>query len=136
MRQRPMAAAAAAVATLSISACARTAPANTPPLKHAAAPAVAVGAPVSCVQTNLIDQTKVWNDRTIDFIMRGGTRYRNTLPMNCGTLGFDQRFSYHTTTGQLCDVDTITVLPTGSSIPGPTCGLGKFVPVKLTPPAR
>jgi succinyl-diaminopimelate desuccinylase len=67
----------------------------------------------------------------IDFVMNDGTRYRNTLAGRCPNLGFDQRFAYKTATSALCDVDTITVLPTGSSIPGPTCGLGKFAPVKL-----
>jgi hypothetical protein len=67
----------------------------------------------------------------IDFHMRNGKVYRNTLPMSCPNLGFEQRFSYKTTTGQLCSVDTITVLIQGSSIPGPTCGLSQFAPVTL-----
>jgi hypothetical protein len=97
--------------------------------RHVPPAAVATGAAVDCVQTSLIDDTKVWNDAVIDFRMRNGVTYRNTLPHSCPNLGFDERFSYRTTTGQLCSIDTITVLPTGSSIPGPTCGLGKFQPV-------
>lgn len=93
--------------------------------------AVAAGAPVDCVLTRLIDDTRVFGDSTIDFHMRDGTIYRNTLPHSCPNLGFEQRFAYKTSVGQLCSLDTITVLPSGSSIPGPTCGLGQFQPVKL-----
>jgi hypothetical protein len=119
----------AAVATLTLAGCTQEGPRRQPVIKAQAA--VAVGRPVNCIQTTLIHDTKVWDDYTIDFVMNNGTRYRNTLAGRCPNLGFDQRFAYKTTTGSLCDVDTITVLPTGSSIPGPTCGLGKFVPVRL-----
>ena len=99
--------------------------------RHTPPAAVAAGPPVDCVQTSLIEDTRVFGDSTIDFHMRNGVIYRNTLPHSCPNLGFDERFGYKTTTGQLCSIDTITVLPTGSSIPGPTCGLGKFQPVTL-----
>ena len=117
------------IAALSMAACTQTEPANAP-LTQAAA-AIVVGEPVSCVNLTSIHDTKAWDDRTIDFVMNNGTRYRNALPYRCATLGFEQRFGYKTTTSQLCSSDTITVLPTGSSIPGPTCSLGEFVPVRL-----
>jgi Family of unknown function (DUF6491) len=88
------------------------------------------GKPESCVITRNIRSTKVRNDSVIDFEMNGGKIYRNTLPQSCPGLGFEERFAYKTSTGQLCSVDTITVLR--SSIPGPTCGLGEFQPVELT----
>jgi hypothetical protein len=123
-------AASAVLAMTALSSCAQSGGPNAQPVIKAPA-AVAVGKPVSCVQTNLIRDTRVWDDYTIDFVMTDGTRYRNTLAGRCPNLGFDQRFAYKTATSSLCSVDTITVLPTGSSIPGPTCGLGPFVPVKL-----
>lgn len=89
-----------------------------------------VGEPVNCVQTNLIRDTEVHGDRTIDFRMNNGKIYRNTLPTRCSSLGFEERFGYKSTNGRLCNVDTITVLQSGG-ISGPTCGLGKFVPVEL-----
>ena len=121
---------AAALAVPALVGCVPAADANRQPVIKAPA-AVSVGQPVSCIQTNLIHDTKVWDDYTIDFVMTDGTRYRNTLAGRCPNLGFDQRFGYKTATSSLCNVDTITVLPTSSSIPGPTCGLGPFVPVKL-----
>jgi hypothetical protein len=123
-------AASAAVAVVALSGCARTGLANDRFVSKARA-ATVVGPAASCVQIRRIHDTRVWDDRTIDFVMDDGTRYRNTLPYRCPELGFQQRFAYKTSTTSLCSVDTITVLPTGSSIPGATCGLGKFVPVKL-----
>ena len=130
MRKSTIAAIVLAAGALSGAGCTQAGPATTSS-RRAPPAAVAAGAPVDCVLTRLIDDTRVFGDSTIDFHMRDGTIYRNTLPHSCPNLGFDERFAYKTTTGQLCSLDTITVLPTGSSIPGPTCGLGKFQPVKL-----
>jgi hypothetical protein len=93
--------------------------------------AVAVGEPVNCIDTNLIANTRVHDDRTIDFEMRGDRLYRNTLPYRCTGLGFERRFAYKTTIGRLCGIDSITVLQSGG-INGPTCGLGEFVPIRLS----
>jgi hypothetical protein len=115
------------LASASLAGCAEEPQTN--PATRAPA-AVAVGDEVDCISTNLIANTEVHDDRTIDFVMRGGTIYRNTLPVACSSLGFEERFAYRTTIGRLCSVDTITVLQSGG-INGPTCGLGKFVPVRL-----
>jgi hypothetical protein len=120
-----------AAAALSATACTQ-APANSVARGRVPPAAVAAGAPVSCIQTSFIDNTRVYGDNVIDFHMRGGQVYRNTLPNRCPTLGFEQRFGYKTTVGQLCSLDTITVLQ-NSAVPGPTCGLGKFQPVRITP---
>jgi hypothetical protein len=132
MRNRTLAGLLAAAAALMATGCSPTSAAPTS-ARQAPPAVVAAGAPVDCVQLTAIERTRVWGDDVIDFHMRGGKVYRNTLPMSCPNLGFEQRFSYKTTTGQLCSIDTIAVLPTGSSIPGPTCGLGKFQPVTIAP---
>jgi hypothetical protein len=94
------------------------------------APAVQVaGQPENCIQTNRIRNTIVHDDYTIDFEMSGDTVYRNTLPNRCSSLGFEERFAHSSTTGQLCSVDTITVLYSDGRR-GVTCGLGPFVPVR------
>tara|TARA_B100000678_G_scaffold157109_1_gene131186 strand:+ start:572 stop:982 length:411 start_codon:yes stop_codon:yes gene_type:complete len=93
--------------------------------------ATPTGKAVDCIQTNRIRNTRVRNDSVIDFEMDGGQVYRNQLPYACGSLGTEQRFSYATQTGQLCSVDTITVLYASPPGPGATCGLGQFQPVKL-----
>ena len=127
MTRRPiMLLIAAAVAPL---AGCTTEPGTTPASRAPAA--AAVGEPVNCVSTGSIDNTRVHDDRTIDFVMRDGTVYRNTLPVSCSPLGFEKRFSYRTTSARLCSSDTITVLQSGG-VGAPTCALGQFVPIQLT----
>jgi len=116
-----------AAATLAVSACT----AETETGAEVRAPAVTVaGAPVNCIQSSRIRNTVVHDDYTIDFVMAGGDVYRNTLPNRCPGLGFEERFAYEVSAGQLCRVDTITVLQSGAAGRGPTCGLGEFVPVR------
>src|SRR5262245_33479774 len=100
------------------------------------APAVeVVGEPVSCVLVSNIRNTVVHDDFTIDFRMTGGVIMRNTLPNRCPQLGFERRFAYRVTTGQLCSIDMISVIQTGAGTSGPRCRLGPFVPVRYLDPA-
>jgi hypothetical protein len=95
------------------------------------APAInVVGEPVNCITVSQIRGTTAHDDYTIDFQMNGGRTYRNTLPGRCYSLGFEDRFTYEVHTGQLCSVDTITVLHSDGT-PGQTCGLGEFLPVEI-----
>jgi hypothetical protein len=105
-----------------------TAEASREPQVQAPAATIA-GEPVNCVQTRGIRSSKVHDDYTIDFEMAGGTTYRNTLPGRCAGLGFEERFAHSSTTGSLCNVDTITVLYSDGRR-GTTCGLGQFVPIR------
>ncbi len=92
-----------------------------------------VGKPVNCIRTYEIDQSRVRNDHTIDFYMKGGKVYRSVLPNSCSQLGFEERFSYQTSTQELCSSDIITVL-TGPGIgQGPSCGMGDFQEVTGAP---
>jgi hypothetical protein len=98
---------------------------------QAAQTMIPAGDPVNCVQTNQIRQTRVIDDQTIDFVMRDGTIYRNTLPNRCPSLGFERAFSYQTSINQLCSVNIIRVVQQGGGPQmGAACGLGRFVPVK------
>jgi hypothetical protein len=101
---------------------------ESPPLIKAPA-ARALGPAVSCINTSLIRNSRVWDDYTIDFQMVGGDTYRNTLPGRCSGLGFEERFSYSVPTNRLCSSDIIHVLQTGG--PGASCGLGEFVPIEV-----
>jgi len=89
------------------------------------------GKPVDCVLLQNIQSTRVHGDSTIDFHLRGGKVYRNTLPQSCPMLGFEQRFLYQTSLSQLCSVDIITVLQSPDLTRGASCGLGQFQPVKI-----
>jgi hypothetical protein len=89
------------------------------------------GKAVDCVQLRQINNTRVRDDRTIDFHMLGGKIYRNTLPHSCPGLGFEEKFMYKTSLSQLCSVDIITVLTDAGGLHrGASCGLGKFQPME------
>jgi len=91
------------------------------------------GKPVSCLALSQIRETRVRSDDVIDFVVNGGRVYRNTLPMRCPSLGFEARFLHKTVGNDYCSTDTITVLHSDGVPRGPTCGLGEFQPVTLTP---
>lgn len=94
-------------------------------------PATVTGEAISCVQLQNIRETKVRDDSTIDFVMRDGSYYRNTLPNSCPQLGFERAFGYATSISRLCSVDIITVLQQGGGLRrGASCGLGKFTPIE------
>jgi hypothetical protein len=107
---------------------------NARPLKPAEEARITpIGKPVSCLRIAEIDESRVRNDHTIDFYMKGGKVYRSNLPYSCSQLGFEERFSYKTSTQELCSSDIITVL-TGPGISrGPSCGLGDFQEVTGAP---
>jgi hypothetical protein len=100
--------------------------------KKEPAPVRAVGEPVNCVSLRNIRSTKVVDASTIDFKMTGGKTYRNSLPYSCPGLKYEDRFSYRTSTSQLCNVDIVRVLHDygGRLEEGVGCGLGKFQPVE------
>lgn len=95
-------------------------------------PVKVLGEAESCISLTALRQTKVRDDRTIDFEMSGGKTYRNTLPNKCPRLGFEEGFSYSTSINRLCNTDIIYVLENfgGEIRRGTGCGLGKFVPVE------
>ena len=95
------------------------------------------GPAVSCIPLTQIRESRVRDDRTIDFVMAGRDRvYRNTLPQSCPELGFEERFAYETSLSQLCSTDIITVLRQAPLMRGASCGLGQFQPVTLAKPPR
>lgn len=100
--------------------------------KKEPSPVRAVGKPVNCVSLTNIRSTNVIDNSTIDFKMAGGKTYRNSLPYSCPGLKFEDRFSYRTSTNQLCNVDIVRVLHDygGHLTEGAGCGLGKFQPVE------
>ena len=94
-----------------------------------------IGEPKTCVLRSNIRSTDVIDDQTIDFVMRNGDIYRNNLPSKCSGLGFEEAFSYKTSTNRLCNVDIIRVLDTtaGRLDTRGACGLGKFQQIEKIP---
>ena len=84
-----------------------------------------------CITTRNIRDTDILDARTILFRMRGGDYFVNYLRHDCPGLAREERFSYRTTGGRLCQVDTIRVLEQfgGFIQEGMSCGLGVFYPI-------
>lgn len=82
----------------------------------------------SCINTRLIRRTHIVDDRNVLFYMSGGKVYHNILRAPCHGLEREERFSYHTTGGQLCRLDGIYVLYEGAwgLREGASCSLGDF----------
>lgn len=84
-----------------------------------------------CINTRRISRTKVIDDRTIIFYMRGTDTYVNILPRACNGLRRENRFSYQAQSSRLCDIDGIVVLyQMGTTLRGgANCKLGLFHPI-------
>ena len=87
----------------------------------------------NCIPLRSIRESRVRSNNVIDFRATGTKWYRNTLPIDCPSLGFEQRFAYKTSLSQLCSTDIITVLYSGGPglQRGASCGLGQFEPVTI-----
>jgi hypothetical protein len=97
-------------------------------------PAQVTGKPVSCIQLYDAKDSRVRDDRTIDFMRTSREGWRNTLPSSCPGLAVQNAFTYKTSLSQLCSTDIIYVLETAGGLRrGAGCGLGKFVPITLEP---
>ena len=84
-----------------------------------------------CINTRNIRGTDILDERTILFRMRGGDYFVNYLRHDCPGLVREERFSYRTSGGRLCQVDTIRVIEQfgGFIQEGMSCGLGVFYPI-------
>jgi len=89
--------------------------------------------PKDCITITNIKETKVIDDSTILFYMRGSSKvtYRIALSQACPNLAREDRFSYKTTMNRLCNSDLITVLEQfGVGLrEGFSCRLGLFYPI-------
>ena len=87
--------------------------------------------PQDCITVSRIRRTRIVDDRTILFYMRGSRVYRNILERECPRLEREGRFMYEIRGYRLCDIDTISVLDRfGSGFSrGFTCRLGEFHPI-------
>ena len=84
-----------------------------------------------CVSLSGIRKTRIVDDQTIIFYMRGGEIFINRLPRRCVGLARGDGYSYETSLTRLCNTDIIRVLQRfGGAFPRPTtaCGLGFFQP--------
>jgi hypothetical protein len=116
-----------------------TSDADNPPRSAAASAATpaaeAIGPALDCLPLTQFNNSRIRDDRTIDFIGGAGNKvWRVTLPNRCAGLKAANAFTYETSLSQLCKLDIIYPLNQfGNTLQrGPGCGLAPFVPVKLT----
>lgn len=88
------------------------------------------GEPVECLSTTLLDNPRIIDRQTIVY-RRTGTIYVNRLPDACPGLESRNTLITEIRGGQLCRRDLVSSLSPGTTIPGPKCQLGAFVPYKL-----
>jgi hypothetical protein len=104
------------------------------PKSHSAdnLPPVRVTGPAeSCIPIP-ISESRVRDNRTIDFYSGPHRGWRNVLPQNCPGLGSERAFSYETSLSKLCSTDIIHVLSTAGGLHREgSCGLGQFTPVEF-----
>lgn len=91
------------------------------------------GTPVNCINANNIRSFRVIDDRTIEFHQNSRRMFRNELPNRCSGLAFGQTIRHNARGGQLCSLNSITVVTAGPGPNGPTCSLGRFQPMKPAP---
>ena len=87
----------------------------------------------SCVQMASVRRTRIVDDRSILFYLRGGGVYHNQLGSQCHGLKREGRFTYDVVRGELCASAQIAVLRElgGRWMPTAVCQLGLFVPISL-----
>ena len=88
--------------------------------------------PENCVSTSRIRRTRIIDDGTILFFLRGQDTYQNILPRQCQGLKRAGRYTHATRAGRLCSSDTIQLLEDfggGRVIGTVVCQLGEFNPV-------
>ncbi|MFS0848336.1 hypothetical protein AB3M93_02550 [Novosphingobium panipatense] len=120
-----------ALSAAALAACTPEGPRDTPPPSPAAQ---ALGPAEDCLPLHQFSNTRIRDDRTIDFISGTGSRvWRVTLPNTCNGLKAADTFTYETSLTQLCRQDIIYPLQQfgGSWQRMGGCGMGPFVPVKL-----
>jgi len=81
---------------------------------------------LKCITTRRIKNTEILDDRNILFHTVGKDVYHNILPRQCRGLARAGSFSYRTSSGRLCDIDTIRIFEPYSNMPGLSCRLGSF----------
>ncbi len=81
-----------------------------------------------CISVRSIKRTEIIDDRNVLFHMRRKVVYHNILSHRCVGLAREGRMSYKTSSGRLCDNDSISVLQRDSFglRAGIQCGLGMF----------
>ena len=84
----------------------------------------------SCVPITQASTLQIIDSRTIAY-RTGSTIYVNRLSTDCPGMRPFNTLVVETHGSQYCRLDRVRALEPGSSIPGPICPLGDFIPYRL-----
>lgn len=87
------------------------------------------GNAVDCIPLRQIQSTQIF-DKTAILYKSGSTWYLNRPDSGANFLDRDDVLVTDTHSTDLCSIDIVRLLDSGSRFPGGTLGLGKFVPYK------
>jgi len=85
------------------------------------------GKPVDCIQLHQIQSSQIF-EKTAILYKAGSTWYLNRPDAGANFLGRDDVLVTDTHSSQLCSIDIVRLLDSGSHFPSGSLGLGKFVP--------
>lgn len=85
------------------------------------------GQPTDCISSIGYNGPEIIDANTLIY-RQGGKVWRNDLDGGCPGLDANDTLIFELHGSQLCRLDTVRVREPGSSIPGPSCRLGKFTP--------
>ncbi|MES2444898.1 MAG: DUF6491 family protein [Pseudomonadota bacterium] len=88
------------------------------------------GTPTDCISASNVQGPQVIDHDTLLYRESGRTIWRNELASECRSLAPMNTIVIELHGGQICRNDQFRVLEPGTTIPGPYCRLGKFVPYR------
>ncbi len=87
------------------------------------------GKPVNCIPLRQIQSTEIF-ERTAILYKLGSTWYLNRPDSGANFLDRDDILVTNTHSSELCSIDIVRLMDSGSHFPSGSLGLGKFVPYK------
>ena len=88
----------------------------------------AAGPPVDCVDQSRVQGPQIVDNQTIVYRQSGHRWWVNSLTETCPSLQPERILIVEVQGGRMCRDDLFRTLSRNSSIPGPICRLGRFVP--------
>lgn len=91
------------------------------------------GTPTDCIQQNQIASSQIIDGTAIVYRMNGGTIYVNRPSSGASMLRSGNVLMTDTHSNELCSIDIVRLLDSGSHMPSGTVGLGQFIPYPRPP---
>lgn len=93
------------------------------------------GNPIDCIQQNMIQSSEIIDGKAILYTV-GRTIYVNAPTSGATFLNRGDILVTDTHSSQLCSIDSVRLIDSGSRMPSGSVGLGKFVPYTKPSPIK